>query len=200
MSFRVQNLFASAFLLLLVLFADISPVAARDSDKPPHKQIAKTGRWLMHESLYGSLSTISVDLNGVPFGNVQSVVDGSEDESTGIPYFYVSEMDTSQVNIASNNTVSFALSEAQLQGGCKGVDQEDPTCVRLTLSGKMVEVTNEDELNFATKALFERHPHMEDWPSDHGWKVKKIELENVWILDFYGGVTPITVEEYLSAM
>ena len=190
------------FSCLLALFLSgffLNGISAA-STKPPHKEIAKTGRWLMHESLYGSLSTISVDLNGVPFGNVQSVVDGTSDSSTGIPYFYVSEMDTSQVNIASNNTASFALSEAQLQGGCKGVDQEDPTCVRLTLSGKMVEVTNQDELDFATKALFERHPHMQDWPTDHGWKVKKMELENVWILDFYGGVTPVTVEDYLHAM
>lgn len=180
------------------LFRDVA--GKEVSRKPPHKEIAATGRWLMHECVYGSLSTISIDLHGVPFGNVQSVVDGSIDKSTGIPYFYVSEMDTSQINIAQNSSVSLALSEAQLDGGCRGVDQEDPTCVRLTLSGKMVEVTDKDELVFAKQALFERHPHMEDWPDDHGWKVKKIVLENVWILDFYGGVHPVTVDEYLQAV
>jgi len=37
--------------------------------------------------------------------------------------------------------------------------------VRLTLTGKMVEVVDEKELEFAKQALFTRHPNMKGNPS-----------------------------------
>jgi len=68
--------------------------------KPPHKELARTARWLIHKVDWGILSTSSVELDGAPFGNVQSVSDGPSGNATGVPYFYVSEMDVSQVDLA----------------------------------------------------------------------------------------------------
>lgn len=84
------------------------------------------------------------------------------DNSTGLPYFYVSEMDVSQIDIAANpeGLVSFTMSEAALPGGCQMTDPESPLCVRLTLTGKMVEVEEGPEKEYAQQALFDRHPAM----------------------------------------
>lgn len=99
----------------------------------------------MHEVTWGVLTTTSVQegLEGAPFGNPQSLVDGPYDarvkgnNGTGVPYFYVSEMDVSQLDIVANATASLTVSEAQLPEGCQKTDPEDPTCVRVTLTGEV---------------------------------------------------------------
>ena len=86
-------------------------------------------------------------LEGTAFGNVQSFVDGTVQNSTGTPYFYVSELDASQQDIAKNPRASFTVSEVSI-GYCaqKGWDPEDPRCAKVVLSGKIVTVTDKEEL------------------------------------------------------
>jgi hypothetical protein len=67
------------------------------------------------------------------------------------------------------------------------LDPENPTCARVVFSGKFVDVTDPNELAFAMEALFERHPTMVDWPADHSWKVHKIIISDIWLIDIYGG-------------
>lgn len=122
------------------------------------------------------------------------------DNSTGFPYFYVSDLDVSQQHIAADpeGLVSLALSEAALPGGCQRTDPESPLCVRLTVTGRVVEVGEGPERDFALKALFDRHPSMANWPTDHDWKVKKIEPVHLFVLDMFGGAKPLSVEDYLA--
>lgn len=105
-----------------------------------------------------------------------------------------------QVDIAANpeGLVSFTMSEAALPGGCQMTDPESPLCVRLTLTGRIVEVAEGPEKEFARQALFDRHPAMAGWPADHSWKIKKLEPVHVFALDMFGGAKPISVEEYLA--
>lgn len=46
---------------------------------------------------WASLATISIlpAIEGFPFSNVKSIVDGSLANSTGVPYFYMSPLDFS---------------------------------------------------------------------------------------------------------
>jgi hypothetical protein len=67
------------------------------------------------------------------------------------------------------------------------IDPEDPRCARLVLSGRFVQVVEENELQFATTALFERHPAMKTWPVDQNWHVYKLNLSNIWLINIYGG-------------
>jgi hypothetical protein len=67
------------------------------------------------------------------------------------------------------------------------LDPEDPRCARASFNGNFQEVTDAAELQFAKDALFERHPAMADWPEDHSWKVHKIVLNEIWLIDIYGG-------------
>ena len=102
---------------------------------PPYTDQASTARWLVHNANYGVLATISVHLNGRAFGNIASISDGtlSPDNSTGVPYFYVSALDTSMQDVAINPNVSLTLSEQQVSAYCsnKTLDPEDPRCARL---------------------------------------------------------------------
>ena len=80
------------------------------------------------------------------------------------------------------------MSMAQL-GRCtvERLDPENPRCARVVMSGKFVDVTDESELAFAKDALFERHPEMATWPDDHSWRVHKIILDEIWLINIYGG-------------
>jgi len=63
--------------------------------KTPFWQKAETARWLAHSNVWGTLSTTSVHLNGQAWGQPKSFVDGTTSNSTGVLYFYDSDMDTS---------------------------------------------------------------------------------------------------------
>ena len=91
-------------------------------------------------------------------------------------------------------------------------DPENPLCARLTLSGTLVEVkkktdddesgttatvdNNDDEYEFIRAAFYERHPQMVYWPQDHDWKIVKLVLSEIWIIDFFGGATILSPEQY----
>lgn len=174
--------------LLFVAIAFMACSAQVEKDKPPFWKKAETARWLAHENLWGTLSTISVHLNGQAWGQPKSFVDGSNANSTGVLYFYDSDMDASVEDANANSAVAFSLTSAQL-GRCTvdRLDPEDPRCARVVFSGKFNQVTEADELAFATNALFERHPQMASWPADHSWKVHRIDLVEIWLIDIYGG-------------
>lgn len=66
------------------------------------------------------------------------------------------------------------------------LDPEDPRCARVIFSGEMVEITDSSELSFAMEALFERHPKMENWPTEHDWKTFKINFDEICLQDIFG--------------
>jgi hypothetical protein len=61
--------------------------------KPPFWKKAETARWLAHESLWGSIASTSIHLNGIAWCQPISFVDGTTHNSTGNLYFYATEMD-----------------------------------------------------------------------------------------------------------
>ena len=160
-----------------------------DGQKPPFWEKTETARWLAHQNLWGTLSTTSVHLNGQAWGQPKSFVDGGSTNSTGVLYFYDSDMDTSMEDIHANPLVAFSLSSAQLFGHCNVnvLDPENPRCARVVFSGKFVDVEDKDEYAFAQASLFERHPEMSKWPDDHSWKIHKINLTEIWLIDIFGG-------------
>uniref|UniRef100_A0A8C3G8N4 Cellular repressor of E1A-stimulated genes 2 n=1 Tax=Cyclopterus lumpus TaxID=8103 RepID=A0A8C3G8N4_CYCLU len=167
---------------------------------PPHQETARTARYIAHYSDWGHLATISTQdqIKGLPFGNIFSVSDGALDNSTGVIYFYVTPMDNTVSDLKSNPYASLTFSEAEGEF-CKMVyDPEDPRCARLSLTGKMVEVAPE-ELGFAKEAMFSRHPVMAKWPVGHKWFFMKLELIQVWLQDWIGGVSLIPLEDYFKA-
>ncbi|XP_061580127.1 protein CREG2 [Cololabis saira] len=173
----------------------------RDPPPPPHQDTARTARYISHYSDWGHLATISTQdkIRGLPFGNIFSVSDGPLGNSTGVVYFYVTPMDNTVADLSSNPLASLTFSEAE-GDFCRQMvyEAEDPRCARLTLTGKMVAVPPE-ELAFAKEAMFSRHPVMAKWPVGHKWFFMRLDLIQVWLQDWVGGVSLVPLEDYFKA-
>ncbi|KAG7309994.1 hypothetical protein JYU34_004517 [Plutella xylostella] len=172
------------------------------SDPPDHKELIPMARYVLHNSDWASIATISVlpAITGFPFTNVKSIVDGSLANSTGVPYFYMSPLDFTARDLAQNSRVTVLVSLEE-SGYClkKAWDPEDPRCTRLMLSGKMKRVKEgTPEYIFAKAALFERHPSMADFPPDHNWFVAKLKIVQIAMVDWFGGAKYIPVRDYLA--
>jgi len=167
-------------------------------------QYTRMARYIVHESDWVSMATFSSRENftDYPTANVFSMADGPVDHSTGIPYFYLTEMELSIHDLAKNNKASLSMTLAQ-GDYCKkkGYDPEDPRCAHIIMTGKIIKIdpeTNAGEYSFAHNGLFTRHPAMASWPSGHGWFVAKMEIENILLLDFFGGAKTIDISDYLK--
>ncbi|XP_020090097.1 protein CREG1 isoform X2 [Ananas comosus] len=167
--------------------------------KPDPSDAAATARWLASQNSWGVLSTISSDLGGTPFGNVVSYSDGLPGKGRGIPYFYLTTLDPTARDALKDERSSFTLSEFPL-GTCGKIDPENPTCAKLTLTGKLKLVDVQSaEAEIAQSALFSKHPEMKDWPEDHNFQIFKLDIENIFLIDWFGGPKPVTPAQYLDA-
>lgn len=219
---RALSLSSAMFLLCIDLVAGDTSCTCHLLDRPEISEKAHTARWMVHSLDWGVLATISSRLHGsdtddetppVPFGNVYSFVDGTCDKATGTPYLFGTFMDQSFIDSKENPMVSLTLSEASVSSVCtdrdglpactlgtKYGDPENPVCARLTLTGKLVVLEDDsEEFTFAQQALFERHSTMEGWPTDHNWVIAKIDVQDVWLIDFFGGASIIDPASYFAA-
>lgn len=180
---------------------------------PPYQEKAATARWMANSLVWGVLSTTSTRTEatkvGDAFGNPNSFADVN-----GIPYLYVSNDDASMIDVfvakTANPRVSLSLSEASLLGtnltrpdctiGTGLGDPENPPCARLVISGKLVRVAaNSTEEKTATDALFKKHPSFTKYPKDHAFYAAKLDIDGLWLIDFYGGAAIIKPQDYFAA-
>lgn len=210
-----------SFLIVLCLQAIAvsgGECACELQERPDVTAKALTARWMVHSLDWGVVSSISTRLGGddegaqiVPFGNVYSFVDGPCDKATGVPYLYGTYMDQSFADAKSNDMISLTLSESSLSSVCPNDaiescmlgseygDPENPVCARLTLTGKFVALEDDsEEFVFAKQAFFERHPSMKSWPDGHGWVVAKIDIQDIWLIDYFGGATVLDPKGYFA--
>ncbi len=217
MRILAKALLIAAYLLLSVLLA--SAIENREcpcqvANRPPKNEKAATARWMVHSLDWGTLTTISTRIGdrNVPFGNIYSFVDGTCTNSTGIPYFYGTYLDQSLIDSMENPRVSLSLSEASLSSVCgnkdgleecslisKYGDPENPVCARLTITGELVVLGDDSsEYQFASTSLFQRHATMAHWPRNHNWLIFKIEIHDIWLIDYFGGAAIIPPEVYFG--
>jgi len=169
---------------------------------------AAHARWLVAKSLWTTISTVSTKDEGNAFGNIRSVADGvCFLHSTGLPVFYLPTPDPTAIDINANNQISITFTESNLAElvvdgkPCGGMDTEDPTCAKISLSGKAVPL-NEDQIVKAREAFAAQHPRAR-WLSSSsgahtGGNYYTIDLENIVFLRNYGGMSYITVDEYMN--
>jgi len=166
---------------------------------------------MAHVMDWGVLTTTSTleGFEGTSFGNPYSFVDGGCANSTGTVYFYAAGMDRSMIDIEADPRVSFALTEASLnndprleQKACvvgPSGDPENPPCARSVMSGSLRKLADDsDEFTMAKAAFFERHASMADWPTDHSWFIGAIDIENIWLIDIYGGAKTLDLDMYYA--
>lgn len=175
------------------------------NDPPPYREHARMARYIVHRSDWTSMATICSrePLKSFPFSNVFSVSDGADvAKSTGIPYFYMSSLEISVHDLRIDPRASVTMSLAQ-GDYCKQkhLDPEDPRCAHVIITGTFTPIEKgSEEETFSKDALWTRHPAMEHWTAeDHGWFFAKLNIENIQLLDFFGGVSTISLEDYLNA-
>ncbi|KAL8162156.1 hypothetical protein V2J09_013645 [Rumex salicifolius] len=191
---------AIAFSVFIYLLCHFSAVEGRlvSLSKPHHNSVVAYARWLTSQNSWGVLNTISSGLGGAPFGNVVSYSDGLPGEATGIPYFYLSTLDPTPANALKDPRASFSISEYPL-GTCGKRDPENPTCAKMTLTGKLNVLENDtEEAKFARNVLYKKHPEMRIWPKDHDFRIFKLTIEDIFLINWYGGPKLITVDDYLN--
>merc|ERR1712038_1273864 len=118
---------------------------------PPHTEVARMARYILHQSEWTSMATMSTRAPGYPTANVFSVSDGPVANSSGTPYFYLSAWELSVHDLVKNNRASLTMSLAQ-GGYCtdNDIDPEDPTCAHVIFTGKVQFLKPEDpEASFA---------------------------------------------------
>ena len=196
------------FTLLCVLLPSVLTFPLRNDEEvttpapPPYWEKAKMARYVLHVSDWGSIATISTQkkILGLPYANVASISDGIIGKSSsGIPYFFKSGWDVSSKDMAQNPAATLLVTLAQ-SDICKkaGEDPMSPVCARVMLTGNFVKVTDPKEIAEAKSYMFTRHPAMEDWPTSHGWFFAKLDLKHIQMLDYYGGITTLDVEEFYN--
>ncbi|KAL8200718.1 hypothetical protein R6Q57_012057 [Mikania cordata] len=165
--------------------------------RPDPNNIAPFARWLVSQNSWGVLSTIADDLGGAPFGNVVSFSDGLPEQGIGIPYFYLTTLDPTAQYALKDHRSSFTISEYPV-GTCGKTDPENPTCSKITLTGKLNELdAKSNEAATAKSYLFAKHAEMKDWPKDHNFRVFKLDIEEIFLINYFGGPKPLTVDQYL---
>lgn len=182
--------------LLAALFSS----AFVECQKPfPHQTAeaaAETARWIIANGRWGFLTTLS---EGAPVCTVLSYSDGAT-TPTGRLFFYMMHHDAPN---SQSESASLTISQAALNAttGCDATqtDPEDPRCAKLTLTGTLAEATGEAAV-LGKAALFARHPAMAHWPSSHGFAVFELAVEEIWMIDFYGGgAAGLTAKLYYAA-
>ena len=206
---------AAALCVAALTTAAASPEAA---PRPPPFEGPKLARWLVSQTTWGTIATISnahdSGSNGTAWANPQSFSDGianstnPKERSTGIPYFFMTGLDETPQDLMLNPRGAFSISESQINGDptCQKTDTEDPTCARISFSGRFVDVTStgsDEENAFALQALLSKHPSMAGWgkpgKGDHDFHIWKLDIESIFFLAFYGGSAPMTPAKYFAA-
>ena len=79
-------------------------------------------------------------------------------------------------------------------------DPENPPCARLVLSGGVSKVgKGSAEEGAAMKALLARHPSFAHYPSGHDFYVAKLDIDGIWLIDFFGGAAIVDPADYFKA-
>eukprot|EP00127_Corallochytrium_limacisporum_P004057 Clim_evm2s157 gene=Clim_evmTU2s157 len=166
--------------------------------RPKWEEHTRRARWMIDHGTFGIISLTQAPTETatepLAFGTVEALanVDGQ-------PFFYISGMSTTFVNLqAAGPRGTVTLSEEMMLGGvCSrlDLDVEDPRCGRLWLVGYFRE-TKEEETEAARNALFKAHPPMAEWPTGHEWHVMTMDIERIAIIDYFGGMVDIPLDEY----
>ena len=180
-------------------------VRASSLSRPAIQSVTKpeAARTMIHAAKWGVLSASTKA--GKPFSYVESFSDGAMGLATGRIWFFLTEKDQVVDDAARDDRVSFTVSQAMIDVArtsdpfCGGNIAEDPTCGRITLSGRLRPLESPAEISTAKAALFARHPVMASWPGTHAFTPYELEIETIFFVNFYGGASPMTVSEYFAA-
>ena len=174
-----------------------------NKEPPAWEDYAARARWIVHHSLFTSVSTRTDD--DTTFGNIRSITDGETlAKSTGLPKFYLPDVDPTAVDIQNENKLVLTFSEAALAQlvnddgeTCSGQMAGMPTCAQLSLYGKAIPNEDTDVLEH-----FGSYHPLAPWLAEGGSHMSgnyyTLEIEKIVLLDYFGGPKEVDVQEYLD--
>lgn len=169
---------------------------------PPHTEYAKMARYLVHRSDWTSMGTNSLQFPGFPMVNIISIADSARNEkSTGNVYFYLTDLDFTGQDLAKDNKMTMMLTQDQDMSCRKtNTDSMEPTCARIMLTGSIQKLEpNSKEYSFALNSMVSRHPASKKWVVTHTFYLCKLMIQNIVVLDYYGGPHYVTISDYYNA-
>ncbi|XP_055697540.1 protein CREG1 [Phlebotomus papatasi] len=171
---------------------------------PPYKDYPAMARFLVHELDWSPMGTISTlnSIKGFPMVNVISIADSARGEkSTGRIFFYLTDLDFTGIDLKSSNRLT-ALFSMEQSRNCSdhSTDAMEPTCARVMVTGTAKQLQkNDEEYDFAKKAMFSRHPAARKWIETHNFYLCELDIAQICVLDYYGGPHFVTPEDYYKA-
>lgn len=181
----------------------INTIDVANKEVPSWDDYAGRARWIVQHSLFTSVSTRTDDEK--TFGNIRSITDGgSLSTSTGMPTFFLPDVDPTAVDIKNENKIILTFSEAALAQlvsddgkACSGQMAGIPTCAQLSLYGKAVP-TEDDKVLEHFRSYHPLAPWLAQGGSHMEGKYYTVEIEKIVILDYFGGPHEVTVQDYLD--
>ena len=95
-------------------------VARSRPEPPPHTEVAKFARYVVHDSSWTAMATMAArePIMDFPFANIFSMSDGPIDSSTGVPYMYLMPLELSAIDLSHNEKASLTMTMAQVADVC----------------------------------------------------------------------------------
>ncbi|XP_017480669.1 PREDICTED: protein CREG1 [Rhagoletis zephyria] len=164
---------------------------------------ALVARNLVHQASWASVGSISTNekITNYPMVNVISVDDSAlNGKSTGRIHFLLTDLDFTGPDWQNNNKVTFLFTDEQnLNCKKRREDPMEPTCARTIISGKVRELDSKNvDYNDWIEAFKSRHPAARNWLKAHNFYLCELEIENIFVLDYYGGPHDVSVEDYYN--
>lgn len=167
---------------------------------------AKKARHLVHKSNWTSMGTISTADNiiGYPMVNLVSIADSPlHAASTGHIYYLLTDLDFTGKDLKANQKLTALFSNDQdLSCTIHSVDPMEPTCTRVIITGYNIilnKTLHPEEYEKANVAITSRHPASISWRKKHNFYLSTVSIEQVVLLDYYGGAKFIKPKDYYAA-
>lgn len=149
--------------------------------------LADEARQVLLQEYYGVLSTLSVEVEGYPFG---SVVPYSLDRA-GRPVILISRIAQHTKNIWANPKVSLII----LQKGSDDVQAEG----RLTVVGDAEQISNADEIDDVAERYYRSFPQAVDYHKTHDFNFYRINPLKLRFIGGFGKIRWLEPEKFLLA-
>ncbi|KAH8408037.1 hypothetical protein KR222_011739 [Zaprionus bogoriensis] len=164
---------------------------------------AKISRELVHRANWASVGTISSNhlIKDYPMVNIIAIDDNNKtNSSTGRIRFLLTDLDFTGQDWQANNKVTFMFSDEQTLN-CKNEkkDPMEPTCARVIISGQIERLSkNAPDYKTALNVFIYRHPAAENWIKEHNFYLCELDIQNIFVLDFYGGPHQVEASDYYA--
>ncbi len=163
------------------------PSEAQDTPSVPEPTYAERARTLVYLGRTGTLSTLSRQRPGHPFGSVMPYAPDDQ----GRPLLLISTMAMHTQNLRADPRASLLVAQPDWAG--------DPLAAgRVTLMGEAGSLSGEDA-TVARKIYLSRHANAAYWVDFEDFGFYRLEVADVYFVGGFAAMDWISAQEYLAA-